>query len=294
MNKLKEEFIEYLQKKELSLKANGSSRDCLIHKVKPVVYLRNIKPMSFDSMQQFQLQTQKKVYYSKKFLKSNISVAPVFGGFSFDKHFIEVQKQATGVPIGINNFYHSYKQMLTSDDVKILNTMNNKEAKKYIIEKIKAYNLNIRKKLASAPQQHFDKFIGDQLKLKKLFNIDFVDCHSGNVFYDENNGFTIIDLDIDQNNLFENEYDIFSNILYVLNDVLEISKDEKYIKDIKQHNSSIFLKLLIAAKRNKIDFTPIEIEGLKDFTVENMPQNKTNMILKKIDALNLIFGRQKK
>lgn len=290
MNELHKDFLNYKKQKQLKIFSKGSERECIITPQKPYVYLRHIKPANIQSVKFFAHRTQARVQLSKKFKEHNISVAEVVGGFSDNGHFVEVQKKANGNVFAFNNIGSAIKQFNLMPQL----TNKSKKAKLQVVESaIVKYNLEMQKTLSQAPLEHYAKLLSDYIKLKKYFNIENIDNNSENILYDENAGFTFIDLDVTPSNELNNEFDVFWNALQPICDADGFYKTDEDIKSHLSLNKQILINFIKAAKVNKLDFTPDEINNIKEFVKDNSLPADYSQILKHVNKLNLIFGRSK-
>ena len=287
MSDLKKEFLSYIKSGQLKIKSRGSSKYCLETPQKPYVYLANIRPASMDSVCGYANNVQRKVQLSKQFKELGIGVVKIIGGFNSKGRYVEVQEKAQGQVFAINSPLSAYVRFIKPEE----KTKPREEQNILFILRATKYNLQMQKILAAAPQEHYNKLISDYLKLKKIFNIDVVDNNSENVLYDPNIGFTLIDLDYNPGKHFQNEFDVFSNALETITDGKEMVEAGGKLQEYLKNNKQILIKMITAAKKNKIDFIPFEIEYLQEFAKENSLPADHPQILNAIEKLNLIFGR---
>lgn len=287
MSDLKKEFLSYIKSGQLKIKSRGASKYCLETPQKPYVYLANIHPASLDSIFLFANSIQRKVQLSKKFKEYGIGVVMVVGGFKSNGHYVEVQEKAQGQVFAVNNPLSALIRFIKPEEKLLPKEKQNM----LCMWRAAKYNLQMQQVLANAPQEHYNKLIADYLKLKRIFDIDVVDNNSENILYDPNIGFTLIDLDYKKGKYFKTEFDIFSNALETITDGKEMAEACGKLKEYLKNNKQIIIKMIMAAKKNKIDFIPFEIEYLQEFSKENSLPADHPQILNAIEKLNLIFGR---
>ena len=207
----------------------------------------------------------------------------------FDDLIYEVQQSAIGSPIGFNT---------TSHFINYLNSLENKTVLKYdshplFTELIHKYNLNMMKSRVLTGIPHIENFLKDYAILDLIKALDY---HGGNVFFSSLQGYTIIDLDINDcinncglanfekylNNCLANRKVNFNKLFECADGTILHSKRYSYhdfLDGRKEHFehfmfSGILMKQLLNIMQNSTD--PILKDAKKfadDFDYKNMEKD---------------------
>lgn len=259
-----EDFKKYYSKSKYV--AHGAHKECFVYNeeplaTKPIVYLRNrtLTSVSPSAVRAFENSISNKVKLTNEITDDGISITRVLGGFLANGKRVEVQEQGPGDVICAFTLKNAFSRFMRGIDITGL-TKEKIETLSY--GKQFFYNLEMKEKLRNAPQEQYDKLCSDVQKLTYKYSIPLIDLHPENLLYDEEKGFTLIDLDLNRDGpVCANDLEILDRLFCSIK-IMDRYYENHYpdfVYDNKKSNKEIIEKMLNGALNSNFIFDNYKI-----------------------------------